>query len=638
MPNLTVTNRSPFELDSFFTNNNTTKPLSSPLRSPYHPPSYSPSFYHDDTEQPDESATDINYSSSSFVLPAQTPSPAVATGSVLPFDASLSGLSYVKSLLSTSPSPFVSLSVLDVSNRYISDDGCALLCSALPRYPCITTLNLSSNDLHSVSATHLAALLSHPNCTLTTLQLDWNSLTQPAALLASLHTNTSLTHLDLRNNRITWEGGAALARCLSGNRTLQLVDVRWNAIGVVGGEALATALVYNNTLQNLLLDGNNITTESRAQCDEALRKNRAQAQSADRDNERMGWSVADRKKREVGFREMQEELWKATDEIVRLQAELRERDARLAVLQERWDVHEVRREREIRDLESSAIERRELKAELERLDRLLHTAEERKDRAEEEARTAKERTAEAVNDKKRLEMNSREDEERWRLMVKELRDEMSKLRLDVEDRERQVREVEERRRRDEESRNTALHDQLRKKEREVDNIKRERDMREEELTARINSYKREKEAADERRAKEDEQWKAERRTWEDRCVAAELAAREEERRRREALQHELQLITASRQELVEAMEVERSERRTERDHEREEVSTLKIRLIEADRDRERETRAREEQSEEVRRINDTLTAERIERQVALKRIDEEAGRRAEATGGAVDEG
>ena len=587
------------------------------IRSPFHHPTYSPTFYHDDTELPDESATDIN-NSTTYSAPASSPSPAAAASQ--PYDASLSGLAYIRSLLSTSPSPFATLTVLDISNRYIKDDGCALLCSVLPRCPSITTLNLSSNDLHSASATHLAALLSHPSCTLTTLQLDWNSLSQPAPLLASLHTNSSLTQLDLRNNRITWEGGAALARCLSGNRTLRLVDIRWNAIGAVGGESLATALVYNNTITNLLLDGNNITAESRAQCDEALRKNRALAQSADRDSERLGWAANDRKRREVGFREMQDELWKATDELVRLQAEVRDRDARLLVLQERQDEREVRREREVRDMESSTTERRELRAELERLERLLRAAEERKDRAEEEARLAKERTATAIEDKKRLDTNGREDEERWRLMVKELRDELSKLRLDVEDRERQVREIEESRRRDEENRNTALHEQLRKAQRELDTVKRERDMREEELTSRVGAYKREKEASDERRAKEDEQWKAERRTWQDRCVAAEVTARDEERRRREALQHEVQLITASRQELVEAMEAERKERREERDREREELATLKVRVIEAERDRERESRACEEKAEEVRRINDTLTSERIERQVSLNEL------------------
>ena len=619
MPNMTITSRrSPFELDSFGTSHHS-KLLASPIRSPFHPPTYSPTFHHDDTELlPDESAIDIS-TSSAYCAPATTSSATDASSS-LPYDASLSGLAYIKSLLSTSPSPFATLTVLDISNRYIQDDGCALLCSVLPRYPTITTLNLSSNDLHSTSATHLASLLSHPSCTLSTLQLDWNSIAQPGPLLASLHTNTSLTHLDLRNNRITWEGGAALARCLSGNRTLQLVDLRWNAIGAVGGEALATALVYNNTIQNLLLDGNNITADSRAQCDEALRKNRALAQSAERDCERLGWAAGDRKRREVGFREVQDELWKATDELVRLQAEVRDRDARLLVQQERWEEREVRREREVRELENSVVERRELRAELERLERLLRAAEERKDRAEDEARQAKERTATALEDRKRLDTAGREDEERWRLMVKELRDEMSKLRLDVEDRERQVREIEERRRRDEENRNTTLHEQLRKVQRELDTVKRERDMREEELTSRIGAYKREKEAADERRAKEDEQWKAERRAWEDRCVAAELTARDEERRRREALQHELQLITSSRQELVEAMEAERRERREERDREREELATLKVRVIEAERDRERQSRACEEREEEVRRINDTLTGERIERQVALNEL------------------
>ena len=617
---MTVTSRrSPFELDSFSTLNTSSSKL---LRSPFHPPSHSSAFYYDDTLAPDESATDISHSSSHS---APTHSLAADIASPLPYDASLSGLAYINSLLSASPSPFASLTVLDVSSRYIKDDGCALLCSVLPRYPAISTLNLSSNDLHSASASHLASLLSHPACPLTTLQLDWNGITQPAALLAALHTNDSLTQLDLRNNRITWEGGAALARCLSGNRALRTVDLRWNAIGAVGGESLAAALVYNNNIQNLLLDGNNITPESRAQCDEALRKNRALAQSAERDSERLGWAGEERKRREVGFRELQDELWKATDELVRLQAEVRDRDARLLVLQERWDDREVRREREVRDMESSAVERRELRAELERLERLLRAAEERKDRAEDEARQAKERTAAAIEDKRRLDVSGREDEERWRLMVKELRDEMSKLRLDVEDRERQVRDIEERRRRDDESRTTALHEQLRKAQREMETVKRERDMREEELTSCIAAYKREKEAGDERRAKEDEQWKAERRTWEDRCVAAEVTARDEERRRREALQHEVQLITASRQELVEATEAERRERRDERDREREELAALKVRVIEAERDRERESRACEEKADEVRRVNDALTVERVERQVALNDLMRKQG-------------
>ena len=266
-----------------------------------------------DADQPDAADSTTSSSSSPPPLPSS-------------LDPYCTGATYVSYLLSpSSPTPLSSLTHLDLSNRYIKDSGCALLCEGLAQHPHIASLDLRSNDLHSASASHLCSLLSLPAAatSLHTLILEWNSLgsfstplsassssscpSSSPSLFSSLHLNTTLTALDLRNNRLTPADGLALARLLCGNRALLTVDVRWNHIASPSSSsALRSALTFNSELQQLSLAGNGMDRASLESIEEMCKKNREGRAS----RRPAGQQEADSRQRQSGWAELQEELWR----------------------------------------------------------------------------------------------------------------------------------------------------------------------------------------------------------------------------------------------------------------------------------------------------------------------------------------
>lgn len=60
--------------------------------------------------------------------------------------------------------------------------------------------------------------------------------------------NSSLLHLDLRNNQIDHTGGQELGAALASNHVLSTLDLRWNNIGLVGGRAISAALQHNRKI------------------------------------------------------------------------------------------------------------------------------------------------------------------------------------------------------------------------------------------------------------------------------------------------------------------------------------------------------------------------------------------------------
>ena len=70
--------------------------------------------------------------------------------------------------------------------------------------------------------------------------LEWNricggtDLNGMRALYEFMANNRSVTHLDLRNNRINAEGCKFIANILRNNNVLVSLDLRWNEIGNKG--------------------------------------------------------------------------------------------------------------------------------------------------------------------------------------------------------------------------------------------------------------------------------------------------------------------------------------------------------------------------------------------------------------------
>ena len=82
-----------------------------------------------------------------------------------------------------------------------------------------------------------------------TLLLEWNAVgvweSSFALFCEGLAANSSLVHLDLRNNQIDHTGAHELAIALRSNSTLSTLDLRWNNIGLIGGRAISGALQQN---------------------------------------------------------------------------------------------------------------------------------------------------------------------------------------------------------------------------------------------------------------------------------------------------------------------------------------------------------------------------------------------------------
>ena len=94
--------------------------------------------------------------------------------------------------------------------------------------------------------------IKQENHTAETLLLEWNAIGVWESAFASfcegLAANTSLIHLDIRNNQIDHTGAQEIAIALRSNSTLTTLDLRWNNIGLVGGRALSGALQQNRTI------------------------------------------------------------------------------------------------------------------------------------------------------------------------------------------------------------------------------------------------------------------------------------------------------------------------------------------------------------------------------------------------------
>ncbi|XP_053424204.1 leucine-rich repeat-containing protein 45 isoform X2 [Nycticebus coucang] len=150
---------------------------------------------------------------------------------------------------------------LVLSDCMLSEEGATLLLHGLCTNTVVQLLDLKGNNLRAAGAEALGKLLRQ-NKSIQSLSLEWNSLgaweDAFATFCGGLAANSTLWHLDLRNNQISHKGAEDLALALKDNTTLQQLDLRWNNIGLLGGRALVNCLPSNKTLWKLDLAGNNI--------------------------------------------------------------------------------------------------------------------------------------------------------------------------------------------------------------------------------------------------------------------------------------------------------------------------------------------------------------------------------------------
>ena len=176
------------------------------------------------------------------------------------------------------PFPIASTPSLSFSDKCLGDQGVQQLVTALQSRRDVTSIDLRGNNVQAAGAAALCQLLMGSGGRIVgALSLEWNSLgvsdAAPRALARALSANASLTHLDLRNNRIGASGIVSLAEGLHTNSTLVTLDLRWNAAGIGGAHALEAALHKNTTLLRLPLQGNRVPDDALKRITSLLARN-----------------------------------------------------------------------------------------------------------------------------------------------------------------------------------------------------------------------------------------------------------------------------------------------------------------------------------------------------------------------------
>lgn len=144
-----------------------------------------------------------------------------------------------------------SLHTLELHSNDIDDKGILVLAKALRHNRSVTRLTLQNNRL-TARAAHALALTMRTNCTAWKGELNlWaNRLGSEglSALSLSLASNRAqVAVVNLRRCNIGCEGAAALAEALHSNSTITSIDLSHNLISDVGAAALGDGLAAGNT-------------------------------------------------------------------------------------------------------------------------------------------------------------------------------------------------------------------------------------------------------------------------------------------------------------------------------------------------------------------------------------------------------
>lgn len=128
------------------------------------------------------------------------------------------------------------------------------------RYPTVTSLDLSDNQIREISSSVTKMMLTH-NPQLRTLSLSGNPLTEAGVryLATAVSSNTTLMKLDLDETKIGPAGALELARMLVKNVHLLSLELGGNPLKEPGVGHIAVALLTNSTLAKLGLGNTDMT-------------------------------------------------------------------------------------------------------------------------------------------------------------------------------------------------------------------------------------------------------------------------------------------------------------------------------------------------------------------------------------------
>jgi hypothetical protein len=166
------------------------------------------------------------------------------------------------------------LKVLCLRAADLDDGECAGFVEALSENKTLTSIDLSYNLIGSAENLNtvypdfttggeaLAEWLADEECVLKTLVLEWNMIRLDSAiqLAQALHTNISLTYLDLSYNSLATDGGLALGDAIIDNRTLKTLRLNNNNITSTACFTICIGAIENIALTELSMGGNPIGT------------------------------------------------------------------------------------------------------------------------------------------------------------------------------------------------------------------------------------------------------------------------------------------------------------------------------------------------------------------------------------------
>lgn len=169
---------------------------------------------------------------------------------------------------------------LSLAYASLSNEGLVEVSKFVRDNPFVKYLDLRGNNIQAAGATALANGIKL-NRSLRSLNLKWNTIGKdPSGVIALcevLKSNLTISHVDLRNNRVNNVGAKAIAEMLRANTTISHLDLSWNDLGVDGGLALLEGLKHNSTLIDCQLSGSKVGEETMHEVAFLLRRNKSAA-------------------------------------------------------------------------------------------------------------------------------------------------------------------------------------------------------------------------------------------------------------------------------------------------------------------------------------------------------------------------
>lgn len=169
---------------------------------------------------------------------------------------------------------------LSLAYASVGDEGCNAIARFMRENVTLKTMDLRGNNIRADGLVVLAHALRSSN-NVASICLKWNHVGShergPRALCDVLKVNNSISHLDLRNNKIGPECGPLFGEMLRENRNITHLDLSWNDLGVEGGKALLRGLEANHMLIDCQLSGNRIAEDTLHAIAFILRRNRQAA-------------------------------------------------------------------------------------------------------------------------------------------------------------------------------------------------------------------------------------------------------------------------------------------------------------------------------------------------------------------------